>query len=728
MSGTTAKTTFSQEEIEELDPDVMLDSLKKLESASNELIDVLMPSVPVDVDRLFATLNEITTSGTKTSKIYRKRLDVFMNYKADFTAAQTREFVRPQNVACALFEVTSIEGIPEGARRPDSIMYKANLASMLHMILVHTRDADATTLQEILESVNQAFPTLVAGSEYNPLAVSLSIALTTQLAANRIQNSAKDANFNPHDIARQAFFQEDDEGVVTYCHYNALHLDGVSEQQEKAALDRINSIVGDIKEMFDDSSEMDPTLTIEKLRAAYSWGDFLASDIVSYMMERKRSLDYEIHMAGGIDNLDHEIKLFVSKKDDLEGLAATRAMLEQARHRPSTSRGGVVGAAQYLRQLSQPAGPSQQGVAPTAQMTAPASTNGGQQAGGYQFVYPGGSAQDPALAGINLHELSAIQDMDKAHTASAAKGKGKGRGKAKAFNERQAGAQRVEWDESQHLVDYVLPQSNSENRAHNDNSVLGKRTRDGEEENWVPTQDGGPQEDEDDAFQTHRVDDAAALARRLQAPNAMRSARPSLSQPLHLRPEYDGQQPAPKRRNPGSSIPTAAEYPGSINQPSPQRPHPNPHIAPASTALAQEYQQAAWTARQMRTMSHLKPARERRAWSDMETEALMTYINEWPEEDNLHYAALKRKDEADEGHKALQGRTAEDIRFRARNMKVNFLLSRSDLHPNWMKVHLAKKEIEKLHSRGILYHQASVRGVGSTGEMPAPSQFGEQNV
>jgi len=723
VSGTTAKTTFSQEEIEELDPDVMLDSLKKLDSASNELIDVLMPSVPGDVDRHFATLNEITTSGTKTSKIYRKRLDVFMNYKADFTAAQTREFIRPQNVTRALFEVTSIEDIPEGAKQPDSIMYKANLASMLHMILVSTRDADATTLHDILESVNQAFPSLVAGSEYNPSAVAFSIALTTQLAANRIQNSVNDANLNPHDIARQAFFQEDIEGVVTYCHYDALHLNNVSEQQEKAALDRINGIVGEIKEMFDDRGEMDSTLAIEKLRAAYSWGDFLGGDVVPYMMERKRTLDYEIDMAGGIDNLDRMIKEFVAKKDDLPGLAAIKEMLEQTRQRPSASRGGVAGAAQFLRQLSQPAGPSQQGVAPTAQMTAPAPTNGGQQAGGYQYDYPGVSSQDPALAGLNLHDLSAIQDMDKAHTASAAKGKGKGRGKAKAFNERQAGAQRVGWDGSQdHSGPPLVPYMTGPERNQN-----GKRPRDGGEELFPVTQDGGLQEDEDDAFQTHRVDDDAALARRLQAPNATQSARPSLSQPLHLRPEYDGQQPASKRRNPGSRIPTAAEYPGSIDQPSPQRPHPNPYIAPASTPGAQEYQKAAWEARQQRTLTNPKPARERRAWSDMETEALMNYMNEWPEEDNLHYAALKRKDQTEGGHNALQGRTAEDIRFRLRNMKVNFLLSRSVLHPNWMKVQLAKKEIEKLHSRGIVYHQANVRGVGSTGEMPAPSQFDEQN-
>ena len=716
MSGTTANTTFSQEEIEELDPDVMLDSLKKLDAASNDLLEAIMPpSSPLDVDTLSATLEKITAPGTKESKIYQRRLNAFMPYKADFTTGQ--EFIRPQNVSRALFDVASVEGIPNGAKRPDSVMYKANLANMLHMVLIKARNTDVASLTEILESVDLAFPTVVAGNDHDPKAVTLSIALTAQLAVNRMESLVEDPNFNPHGIATAAFFSEDRGGG--WRHYSALHFENAPEQQERAALDHINSIVSGMQETFDGA--IDPTIAIEKLREAYAWRNFLENDLVPYMTERTRTLDDEVRLAGGIEGLDSEVKISVQHRNNLKELAAK---LEQSRQNAGKPRASTAGAAQYLRGLTQFAtAPSQQGVAPTAQMTAPVPSNSGQQAGDYpQFSHAGGF-QDPALAGSNLHELSAFQDTDKAHTASAAKGKGKGRGKAKAFNERQAGAQRIPWDESQPQHDLVPYLSGP--GPHN--SVLGKRTRDGEEEHWDPTQDRGPQEEEDDAFQTHRVDDAAADARRLQAPNAIQSARTSLSQPLHLRPEYGSpdQQPDRKRRNPGSSIPTSAEYPGSINQASPLRPHPNPHIAPASTALAQEYQQAAWTARQYRILSHAKPARERRAWSDMETEALMTYINEWPEEDNLHYAAMKRKDETDEGLKALQGRTAEDIRFRARNMKVNFLLSRSDLHNNWMKVQLAKKEIDKLHSRGIPYMQNGMRGMGSTGEV-AP-QLGEQN-
>ena len=121
-----------------------------------------------------------------------------------------------------------------------------------------------------------------------------------------------------------------------------------------------------------------------------------------------------------------------------------------------------------------------------------------------------------------------------------------------------------------------------------------------------------------------------------------------------------------------------------------QDPNADPNQPPPSTSQAQVYNQAAWTARQYSILNHSTPARERRVWTDLETEALMTYINEWPEEDNLHYAAMKRKDTTDEGLHALNGRTAEDISFRARNMKVNFLLSRSlDIHPNWYKLQLA---------------------------------------
>lgn len=35
---------------------------------------------------------------------------------------------------------------------------------------------------------------------------------------------------------------------------------------------------------------------------------------------------------------------------------------------------------------------------------------------------------------------------------------------------------------------------------------------------------------------------------------------------------------------------------------------------------------------------------------------------------------------------------------------------RSDIHENWKKVQLGKKEIDKLHSRGIPYVQAGLRG------------------
>lgn len=488
-------------------------------------------------------------------------------------------------------------------------------------------------------------------------------------------------------------------------HHRDLHLDGLTEEHRALCLDRVNGIVTRLKEPFDDSSALDPVEALKVVKDTWSWAGFIAGDLVPYYMTRKAELDIDVHAAGGIEKLDASVKKSVQNRVELKRIAALTAGLNQSRQSSARAKKQslTANAVEALKAFAPTNGPPAQGMAPVAQMT-PLS--------GQASNDPFSSAPPPGSG--NLHALSQFQDTNRTPQPSAGRGRGRGRGKGKAkFNDRQSGAQRVEWDESQAQAGFVQPQPQS--------SVLGKRGRADEEiyqvPNWEPTQDGGPQDDEEDdqAFETKAGDLAAANARRLAAPASVPQARPFLSQAPYFGSEHNSpsmQQRAPKRRNPGSSAPHPAEYPGSAqHNPMDQDPNADPNQPPPSTSQAQDYNQAAWTARQYRILNHSTPARERRVWTDLETEALMTYINEWPEEDNLHYAAMKRKDTTDEGLHALNGRTAEDIRFRARNMKVNFLLSRSlDIHPNWNKVQLAKKEIDKLHARGVPYSQAGMRG------------------
>ena len=704
VSGTTVKTTFSVEEISELDNDVMLDSLQKLDWASEELLKVLTLAIP-QPEMTSTALDEIATEGTKAYKLYQKRLSTFLLFKGDYISAK-QDYIRPQIVSRALFDVSSVESIPHGAMRPDSVLYKANLAYMLHTLLIHTRNPAIADfeIKEALEGLDQVFPEVVTGTTFSPAAFTMSVAITTQLAIYRIASFVEDPNFNPQGLAEHAFITDSENDTPMYRHHRDLHLDDLTEDQRLMCLDRVNGIVSRLKEPFDDSSPLDPVEALRSVQQTWSWTAFIADNLVPYYMERKGELDLEVHAAGGIASLDASVKRAVQNREELKKLAAMTANLDKSRQ--STARAKkqkqslTANAVEALKAFAQVDGPPMQGMAPVAQMTAPA----------HASIDPFSTAPPPGST--DLRALSQFQDANRTQQPSAGRGRGRGRGKgkAKSFNDRQSGAERVEWDESQARAAFAQSQPQS--------SVLGKRVRNDEEDqvpNWDPTQDGGPQDDEEDAFETKAGDIAAADARRLAAPASVPHARPFLSQAPYFGNGPDSpsmQQRAPKRRNPGSSAPHPEDYPSSAqHDPMGQDPNADPNQAPPSTAQAQDYNQAAWTARQYRILNHSTPARERRVWTDLETEALMTYINEWPEEDNLHYAAMKRKDTTDEGLHALQGRTAEDIRFRARNMKVNFLLSRSpDIHPNWSKVQLAKKEIDKLHARGVPYAQAGLRG------------------
>lgn len=671
VSGTTVRTTFSQEEANELDSDIMLDSLKSLHTASEELLKVLIPS---GVDDLRAVWEEISTEGTRPFKLYQKRLSAFKLYKSDYTTAQN--YISPTNVARSLFEVHTVDEIPQDAPQPDSVLRTANLAYLLHMLLVEIGSPDTSEdeVAEILETADQALPLVVAGPSFDDLAMKLSIAITTQVAVSRMALLLEDPNYNPQGIATHAFFSEDDDGTQFYRHHHALHLDTLDQEHQAASLARITDIVDALKKPFGIDSQMDPNDALDFLRETYPWASFIDDDLLPYYLDRKRQLDQIVQHAGGIDSLDNQVKNAVAGRDDLKHFQALRASLGQAAGRPKRS--AAPDEIQQLRALAQANAAhaaTPQPMAAVAQMTAPAAMNqptNADAAGSLfvpieQFDEP---ATAPPAASRDIHDLSQFQNLKNSQAQRASL---PSKGKARSFNDPQIGARRVEWDEDQPSQSYALKQSPGRSR-YAPQSSLGKRSRAEDEpqssfdkrtrleEDWDPTQDGGPQDDEE-AFETKISDNAAANERRRQAHTIVQHARPALSQPVHAgtpdaRPR--SMQSSPQRRNPGSAVPDPDDIPASGS----------------GLSRAQEYQQATFIAKQERVLHARGPPRDRRVWTDVETEALMQYIENWDEEDNLHYVAMKRLDDSADGMNVLGSRTAEDLRFRARNVKVNLLL------------------------------------------------------
>lgn len=68
-----------------------------------------------------------------------------------------------------------------------------------------------------------------------------------------------------------------------------------------------------------------------------------------------------------------------------------------------------------------------------------------------------------------------------------------------------------------------------------------------------------------------------------------------------------------------------------------------------------------------------KAQRSRVPWSHSEIQALLEYIGEYGDDGNIPYAHIKATDKT--GDQFLSDRDGEDLRFKARNLKMDFLRS-----------------------------------------------------
>ena len=119
-------------------------------------------------------------------------------------------------------------------------------------------------------------------------------------------------------------------------------------------------------------------------------------------------------------------------------------------------------------------------------------------------------------------------------------------------------------------------------------------------------------------------------------------------------------QPERRRRTPEPDTPNKRQRqnPGQLVVP----------YRPTADDDVNSYRIASTLTRQTQVLSH-KPQRGRKPWTDEQMGALIRLIRDH----GISFAHLKRIDEA-RNDPALEDRTAEDFRFKAREMKVKYLM------------------------------------------------------
>lgn len=660
MSGTTAKTSFSQEEIGELDPDVMVDVLPNLAAASADLAKLLLPADP---NSRPIVRKEIRKAGTKYNKLYHNRCEAIGIHKRAFGSTN---FIQPSVVLRALIGVRSIRDVPQGDWRPDSIIYKINLAQMLRtllIVLIDNAKISAEGFDEI-SNLDLNFASGIAAPIFQPSALQMCIDLLTQLAIVRMTAYWTDPNFMPGRTIVETFYMPDEDGDSVFKHATVLHMNDLDGDQQHACNRAIQERVDQLTDVFDDADPGSWQQSLNMLLLQFTWDEFL-EHAVQYYLVRSQEIEDEIAAAGGMDHIMLELSNEVEHRTDARKAEEKRQSFSRPESTPKKSfgKGGIraLKAREKNLEANSAAPPA---TAPVAQMTQPDLGHPDQTAppaldGGY--IRPSAddaflpSEQMESTARSSLAHLSGIQNMQRQNAALA---KGKGR-----WIDDQPGAHKVSFDDSQsQTMQYEAPgyQQQQTSQAgpyyQSPQRNLAKRAHvqiEAEEDDFDPTQDQG--------FETDMRDTAAADQRRRELPPA-RAPQPRFSSIGSGVPVPSG-SPAPSpykraRKNPGSSIPPAAR---------PFDPDDDREVSLSGGSLMD---QARRNARNVSVMAvSRKPTQVRTPWSGEEEDALIEYIvQEGGENNNIPYATIKSMDTR-KPEPLLARRSAEDMRFKARNMK-----------------------------------------------------------
>ncbi|KAJ9631612.1 hypothetical protein H2203_000011 [Taxawa tesnikishii (nom. ined.)] len=342
ISGTTAKTSFSDGQVADLDPSNMVFFLPVLERASDLLLQYLTPIGSSD-EKLQVNIKETTTAGSNR----RKRLDALARaFDIHQENYSNSAYLRPDLILRALTGVFDISTLPFGAWRPDNVVYKANLSIFAQqMNSLHTAASDTST---ILESLDTTFPSqfmcflMDDNSQVNPLTWSalvestctLAIELRTQLVIQTLLAHRKHPDYDAQTIVAKKMFEipDDVEGsldlksCLSNFDFNHGPLRDMLSQDRlelfhKRLFDRLEAIGQPLRD-----PKLGPDAALQRLQGQHPLQDFQILAL-RWARERVYEVDACIAERGGVDSitrlLQSEVDRINAQGEEAAGAIAT---------------------------------------------------------------------------------------------------------------------------------------------------------------------------------------------------------------------------------------------------------------------------------------------------------------------------------------------------------------------------------------------------------------------
>ena len=293
----------------------LLDALPDLSSTSDKLLRLLIPIDPLD-EVIGSMMHDLKIPDSRMSKNLQRLWNSFQIPREFYG---NNHYIHIVPILRTLLGEDRMATISYGVWRPDPLLQKANLCSMLVPIVVSSPNLAG---DQAIEELDHVFPIYFLNGFVGPEllkthtgcstlleeTLTLALELRTQYAIILLSRYVNQANFDPNTILSQVFYQATDS-------LKGWDMAGLrAGELPKAFEDMIIHRLTLIRESFleeHEASRIGELADIESLKTKFPWDSFVTA-VVSWSRARLDEIKHQIDISDG-DGADN-IKLALEQE------------------------------------------------------------------------------------------------------------------------------------------------------------------------------------------------------------------------------------------------------------------------------------------------------------------------------------------------------------------------------------------------------------------------------
>ena len=316
ISGTTARTSHSAQELADMSSEEMLDTLPDLAESSDKLLRLVLPpnTSEATIKDLIKSLQDqssrISKSISRIAKVFQIHKNIYGN----------ETYINLSIALRGLLAVRRAAEIGNGPWRPDDIFFKANLTTMTMSLLSVRPQAS----QPFIEKMERDFPTpFLSGlnhtrksdqtlTQSNLIDETLSAAflLRVQYFLILLNQSLHQPNFDPDILLNQVFYASNNR-------IKGWDMPGLrTEELSKSHLKYIAENLLSIQSTFDANAADRGTgqiANLDALYAEYSWTQFVAN-LTEWTKIRYNEIEAHLSTMGGVSGIKQRLDAEVQRR------------------------------------------------------------------------------------------------------------------------------------------------------------------------------------------------------------------------------------------------------------------------------------------------------------------------------------------------------------------------------------------------------------------------------